>query len=310
MRARRPFWLPASNYYVLTIAASSGIFFLVWGILQDGQEEAPWIIAGGIASGTIFGAVLLREVFLRSARNRFLVDQRRLDRTLHAAAALPRALAANPDKLTLEKNALILSQIRQKSEAAKVLGKFSEAHREVFEMCSEYLGAAERELPTVGPGSPRIVALLKGKELVNQYQHYHLLQWAEIEARSLTLAANNSTKVSERFQTAQKALGVVDFALGYYPTDPALRGSETVLKEFVASLKVSHLIEKAEKANFRGQHARALSHYGDALFYLQRDVSASPDSQAMERSIVTEIDKLQRAFPDIKIKESKRKSSK
>jgi hypothetical protein len=31
---RRPFWLPASNYYVLAIAVTIAFFFLVWGILS------------------------------------------------------------------------------------------------------------------------------------------------------------------------------------------------------------------------------------------------------------------------------------
>ncbi|HMJ08909.1 MAG TPA: hypothetical protein VK468_07880, partial [Pyrinomonadaceae bacterium] len=82
VRPRRPFWLPASNYYVLAVAIVCGVFFLLWGILNEDGEQTPWIAAGIAASGVLIGAVFLREVFLRSARNKFLSDQRRLDRSL------------------------------------------------------------------------------------------------------------------------------------------------------------------------------------------------------------------------------------
>jgi hypothetical protein len=39
IRGRRPFWLPASNYYVLAFAIAVAVFFVVWGILQDGGDD-------------------------------------------------------------------------------------------------------------------------------------------------------------------------------------------------------------------------------------------------------------------------------
>ena len=49
-------WLPASNYYALTMAVVIAFFFLVWGILHDGGDETPWISAGIGASAVLFGA--------------------------------------------------------------------------------------------------------------------------------------------------------------------------------------------------------------------------------------------------------------
>lgn len=43
---RRPFWLPASNYYILAIAATIAFFVLVLGLLHEGNEDADWIVAG------------------------------------------------------------------------------------------------------------------------------------------------------------------------------------------------------------------------------------------------------------------------
>src|SRR5688572_16352439 len=126
--ARRPFWLPASNYYVLAVAISTAFFFLVWGILHDGGEELPWISAGISASILLCGAVILREIVLRRARKRYASQIG----AAHRVAINPSAGdLRNRHKLSLEKNAAILREIRQKSDAAKVLSKLSAGHREV-----------------------------------------------------------------------------------------------------------------------------------------------------------------------------------
>src|SRR6478672_956585 len=101
-------------------------------------------------------------------------------------------------------------------------------------MCLEYMSAAERELPNVGVGSPRIAALSRGRDVAGQVHHFHLLQWAEIESRALTQEANGQVKQNERLETAHKAMGVVDYALNYYPHDRDLLDSKAVLSEFVA----------------------------------------------------------------------------
>ena len=290
LRPRRPFWLPASNYYVLAAATVIGVFFLAWGILQDGGEPSPWITAGVLSSAVLIGAVILREVVLRSARNRFRTNQRRLDQSLQGFYGVRHRAVA--DKLTLEKNAAILAEIKRKSDAAKVLGRFAEGHREVVDMCLEYMSAAERELPNVGVGSPRIAALSRGKDLANKVHHFHLLQWAEIESRTLTQEANSQAKPNERLETAQKAVGVVDFALNYYPHDRDLLDSKAVLSEFVASIKLSHLIEKAERAAFKGSHDRALKHYNDALFLLRRENTEAEDTGPVAEKIESEMQRI------------------
>lgn len=268
-RHRRPFWLPASNYYILTASVALGFFFLMWGILNDGQEETPWIPAGVGAAIVLGSAVILREVILRDARNRFLASQRKIDQSVKGIAR--RISDREPAKLTLERNASILGQISRKSEAAKVLGRFAEGHREVFELCDEYLAAVTRELPNVGVGSPRIAALRRGTDVAGRYHYYHLLQWAEIESRALTHEASKREKISDKLESALAAVGVVEFALRAYPHEPALLDSQQVLHELVSSIKVSDLMERAQRSAFKGNHKRALSLYQDALFFIQRD---------------------------------------
>jgi hypothetical protein len=268
-RHRRPFWLPASNYYILAASAAIAFFFLVWGILNDGRDETPWIPAGIGAAIILSLAVIVREIVLRGRRNRFLLSQRQIDQSVRGIAQ--RAQERDPAKLTLERNAAILREISRKSEAAKVLARFAEGHRDVFELCEEYLGVVRKELPRVAPGSPRLVALLRGTEVAGKYHYYHMLQWAEIESRTLTKDAGKRDKISEKLDSAQSALGVVEFALQSYPEDPALQDSQKVLVELVSSMKITDLIERAERLAFKGNHRRALSLYQDALFFIQRE---------------------------------------
>ena len=268
-RHRRPFWLPASNYYILTAAVAIAFFFLFWGILNDGQDETPWIPAGIGAAIILSSAVILREIVLRGRRNRFLMSQRQIDQSVRGIAQ--RAQARDSEKLTLERNAAILREISRKSEAAKVLSRFAEGHRDVFELCEEYLGVVRKELPRVAAGSPRLVALLRGTEVANKYHYYHMLQWAELESRSLTKEAGKHDKISEKLDSAQSALGVVEFALQSYPEEPALLDSQKVLVRLVSSMKITDLVERAERLAFKGNHRRALSLYQDALFFLQSE---------------------------------------
>lgn len=290
---RRPFWLPASNYYVLAIAITIAFFFLVWGILHDGIEETPWITAGIAASLLLCCAVFLREVVLRRARRRFLSAQRRLDDTVNWRS-IPNDRNRDPNKLTLEKNAAILGEIKKKSDAARVLSKLSDGHLEVFEMCGEYLSINAHELNTISPGSPRLAPLHRGREMARELHRYHLLHWAEIEARALTQEARNRVKISERLETAQRALTVIGSALHYYPEEENLRESEEALKEFIASIKISNWIERAERAAFKGKYTQALSLYRDALFYLGRENVKSDERELIAVRINSEIEKLRR----------------
>lgn len=293
---RRPFWLPASNFYILAVSFAIAFFFLVWGILNEGSaDETPWIPAGLGAAMVLSAAVIVREIVLREARRRYLSTQRQMDHSLKGIAHKVRG--NEPPKLTLERNAAVLHEISKKSEAAKVLGRFSEGHREVFELCDEYLAAVTRELPTVGAGSPRIAALRRGTQVAARLHHYHMLHWAEIETRELTREASKRDKISSKLESAQGALEVVDFALRSYPDEGTLLDSRHVLLELVSTIKATDLIERADRAAFKGNPKRALGLYQDALFLLQRQ---DPDMQRdVTVHVSEEIEKLKELTTDL-----------
>ena len=291
MAERRPFWLPASNYYVFSVALSAAFFFLMWGILHDGGEETPWITSGVSASMLLCGAVILREVILRRVRNNFLRQRRRMDSTVFDAYSRL-GENRNQNKLTLEKNAIILREIRQKSEAAQVLNKFSAGHREVFELCSDYMERNEGELKTIGANSTRLGALLKGRTAAAEYHRFHMLKWAEIESRSMTSDATNLVNASKKIEAAQNALVVIGVALASYPLESSLLESHELLTEMVVSIKVSSWVERAERSAFEGDFARARSLYRDALFYLGRDNIHNEDREQAAAFINAEIDRI------------------
>jgi hypothetical protein len=226
-RDRKPFWLPAPNYYLLAAGVALAVFFLIWGILNDEGNAEPWIFAA-IGSGVIFTSfAFLREVVLRKARNRHIRLQRKFDRQLndvYARIGNPRST----QKLTMEQNAEVLREIVSKSNAAKTLGRLSGGHQEVFDLCSDYLDRIDRELQFIGIGSPRLVPLKKSRDQVQELHRFHLLQWAEIETREMTREAKSKVDLTGRVESAQHAIDVIDTALGYYENERTLIESRAV----------------------------------------------------------------------------------
>jgi hypothetical protein len=282
---------------LIATAGSAAIGLLVWGLIHDGSDEPPWILAGSVAAVVLAAAVFVREMILKRARDRILTLERKLDR--HLVDMRSRiGNGRGPAKLTIEQNEFLLREIKKKSDAAKVLDRFAAGHREVFELCNDYLARNSLELSRIGAGSPRLVSLRKGKERVSRYHRFHLLQWAELESRRRTLEAQDHVPGSEKAEAAESALNVIDEALGYYPTEDSLIESKKVLEEIIASIKVSELVEKAEDSVFRGDLVAARLFYRDALFCLGRYSLNNPSRDQAASKINAEIEKL-RATQDL-----------
>lgn len=280
---RRPFWMPASNYYVLAFAVAAAFFFVMWGILDDEGVRSPWQTAGVGACVLLVGAVVMREVFIRRAQNRYLRQPPR-----KAAASRER----DSNKLTAERAAAILKEITRKSDAANVLGKIASGHREVFELCNAFMQRVDNELPSVSAGSPRLAALIKGRNAAAELHRFHTMRWAEIESRALTAEAGSHVDPSQRIRATQSALEVIDQALDAYPADTSLLQSRYLLSELAVSIKVSHAVEEAEKAAFRGEYSQARAAYRDALFYLGRENTDSAERTRAAQRIIEEMEKL------------------
>ncbi len=307
---RRPFWLPVTGYYALAAAASVAFFSFIWLILHEGNEDAP-IIAAFIGGGCVLGSsIIAREIFLKKARRQFLLAERKLDYTLNSVPYQTR-ITGGQNKLSLEKNAEIVKEIKRKSAAAQVLSNLSNGHLKVLETCSEYLSTVEKQMETVGVGSPRLAGLRRGREIVGELHHLHLLAWAEIESRAWSQKSRGCVTISEKLNAAQEALSVLESALQFYPSEPRLTDSESAIKTFIASIKVSHWIEQAERAAFKGSYKRAVNLYRDALFFLAREDVSPVEGDVIAGKINSEIEKLrgltEQGKKEIKLKKGKNK---
>ena len=256
------------TYYFLTISVAIAIFFLVWAILAEADEANPWITAGLISSTSMVIAILVREVVLRHRRHNVFLEQRRLDRSVLSVPVPVRRDESN--KLTLERNALLLGEIVRKSEAAKVLGNFSAGHREVFELCSQYLAVALKELPNVGVGSPRLAAIQRGRTKVESLHQEHMLKWAEIEIRA-NIGVTADERISKRLAGAKKALSVAITALENYPANQDLITSRTAIEHFILSMRIAEAVQRAERAELRGDFEKALDGFIEARRLMQNN---------------------------------------
>lgn len=288
---RPPFWLIASNFYILAVAFSIAVFFVVWGVLHEANEDIAFIPAGITASGTLLGAVVVRAFVLRKIRHRVMAT-RRLDRNL--AAIVPKQKDDARNKLTIEQNAAILAELKKKSDAAKVLAKYPDGHRETYAYCQEYLQINEREMRTVGAGSPRIAALIKGKQFAEELHRYHMLQWAELQVISLTQDSKSRTKTAEKIGSAQLALEVISTASEYYPDEPKLRQSEDVILDYLTGLKVGELMSRAERALRNGKEELAERAYGQALNEIRKRSPLSSELGAAASTIDAELERIRK----------------
>src|SRR5690348_17183823 len=67
--------MPSSiGYLVSAIVIAVGLFFGLWWILVSGGDEAPWLPAGLAASVVLLVALSAREVVMRRAWTRYLLE--------------------------------------------------------------------------------------------------------------------------------------------------------------------------------------------------------------------------------------------
>lgn len=283
--ALRPFWLSASNYYTFAAAITIALFFLVWGILNEANEPTPWIGAGVLAGIVLAGAVLLREVILRMHRNRRLADHARLEKTLRLVPAFSNA--DDRKKISLEQNNAWIDHIVLKSEAAKVLGRISEAHRNVFDLCERYLGDIADEMPYITPGSPRLAAFRASAKRIQRLHKYHLLRWAELETSELGFGTQSRATIEDNLNSNRQAAKVLSFALGYYPDDPDLNASMAVVNDAGLMIGAAELTENAEKQHTAGNPQAALELYRDALIVLTQKTAEIDDGRERVISVIS-----------------------
>ena len=246
---------------------SIALFFMLWWMLVSVGDEAPWIPAGLAASVVLLVALSAREVLMRRAWTRYLLDNGVESRRKNSA----RTKAGSSAK---EQSASLLSgawrTIQKQSEEADSASS-PESHFEVFHLCQDYLSASDDALRSSKLPPDKRIAIKAGQERVRALQKHHLLTWAKDSSRFMTYEAQQRARASDKIESANRALHCLESALKFYPDETELNESSGAIRDFIASVKVAHWVELAERSAFKGHYRRAIERYKDALFYLNRE---------------------------------------
>ena len=285
--------MPSSTGYLITaFAAAIALFFGLWWMFVSGGDEAPWIPAGLAASVVLLVALSAREVVMRRAWTRYLLEHGIHDQSSRVTSD-NRTTSSSKRSPSSSVLSSALRTIQKHSREADASGSSAESHLEVFHLCRDYAAGADEALQSNGLTPEKRISLRAGRERVNALQKHHLLTWARESCQSLTKEAQQRARTSDKIETANRALQCLDSASKVYPDEPELNASKAALHEFIASVKVAHWVELAERSAFKGHYRRAIERYKDALFYLNRETVSEDLRLAGTTRITREIDILQ-----------------
>ena len=258
------------GYMAVAGGLSLALFWAIWLLLHTDGDEAPWIPAGLAAGFVILIAAAAREIVMRRAWARYAREMELVMGAGDATRAAVKSKPAAASRSGMQAQVAALRGLQQRLAELDAAGAPPEAHLEAYRLCEQYLAGAEDSLRAPGGAAEMRVALRSGQERVRALQRKHLLAWARGETTRLTQEAQRRVRLSDRIETAQRALEVLGDALRVYPEEQGLRDSVVAVRNFIASVKVGQWVEMAERASFRGKYARAVARYSDALFYLSR----------------------------------------
>lgn len=273
-----------AGYMAVAGGLAIALFWVIWFLLRSNEEEAPWLPAGLAAGFVILAAAAAREVVMRRAWARYT---REMDLVMGASdppRSSAKAKTSSANYSGMQAQVATLRGLQQRLAELDSINTTPEAHHEAYRLCEQYLASTEDVLRASGGPAEMRAALRSGQERVRALQRKHLLSWARGETTRLTHEAQRRVRVSDRIETAQRALEVLDEAMRVYPDEQELRDSSLAVRNFVASIKVGQWVEMAERAAFRGKFERAVARYRDALFYLSRaDMGEDARAEAAAR---------------------------
>lgn len=285
--------IPTTSGYLATAGATAAVlFFTLWWMLHTSGDEAPWVPAGLAASVVMLVAVAAREVIMRRAWTRYILDQDRRGMHVPDSHGTTRLQGRGTGGRSINSHVAALRELQKQSAEAEAAGSLPNLHLEAYHSCKDYLASTDDALRSTGVNSQNLAALRAGQERVRALQKHHLLTWASGSSRALTFEAQRRVTVADKIEIAMRALDVIDSALKVYPDEPELHESANAIREYVSSVKVAHWVELAERAAFKGQYRRAIDRYRDALFYLSREKMSEVTRNESAERITREIELL------------------
>lgn len=250
---------------IAAVAAAIALFFALWWMLIVGGDEAPWVPAGLAASVVLLVALSAREVVMRRAWTRYL-----LENSAEGGARGSDKSESSKKTYSTSLHAAALATIQKQSAEAETSSS-PDSHLDVFHLCQNYLKSTEEALRANNLPPQKRNAMRAAQDRVRSLEKHHLLTWARDSSRVLTHDAQKRVRVSDKIETANRAVECLDSALRVFPDEYELNESKLAIREFIASVKVAHWVELAERAAFKGHYRRAIDRYKDALFYLERE---------------------------------------
>lgn len=282
----RRFHIPSASTYIAVVASAAlALFFLLWFFLHASDEEASWIPAGLAASVLFLVALAAREVVLRRALTRHILEKERRD---YRVTDFNR----RRKRISLERYSAKLRNIVKLATAADAKVESTEAHLEVYRATRDYLAKVEETLRYARPDSQSMFTLRAGQERVRTLQRHHLLKWASLASHEWTSEAQRRVQPKDKLEAAQKALEVIESALKIYPEEQQLLASAYAIQDHIASLRVAQWIERAERDAFKGHYHRAIERYKDALFYLSREEMSEELRDQIAQHISKEVENM------------------
>jgi hypothetical protein len=277
---------------MVVIVGAFAFGLVLWWLLSNSGDEAPWLPAGLAVAVVLLVALSAREVVMRRAWTRYLLE--------HGIQEKPKSRSGRSHSGRSQKkgfsaslHSAALRTIQKESSNADTPTATPEAHFEVARLCHDYLKSTEEAMRSGSLGSEKGIAIRAGQDRVRALHKHHLLTWARGHSRALTREAQQRARTFDKIETANKALECIDSALRVYPNEPELHASKIAVEEFIASVKVAHWVELAERSAFKGHYRRAIDRYKDALFFLNQDAVKADVRRAGSERIQREIEKLQ-----------------
>src|SRR5215217_8584566 len=139
-RGRMP---SSTGYLVSAILIALGLFFGLWWILVSGGDDAPWLPAGLAASVVLLVALSAREVLMRRAWTRYLLENgiqgNSKSRSRSSGATQKKTFSSSVHSAALR-------AIQKQSSAAERAGSTPEMHLDVAQLCHDYLASTDEAI--------------------------------------------------------------------------------------------------------------------------------------------------------------------
>ncbi len=282
--------MPSSaGYLIVALTIAIVLFFALWWALVSGGDEAPWVPAGLAASVVLLIAFSAREVVMRRAWTRYLLEQ---DQHEHSSREGSQKSSSADKMHSAAMHSAALRAIQKQSAEADFGNVPAEVHLEIFHTCQDYLSNTDEAIRSNSLSTESRLGIRAGQEKVRGLKRHHMLTWAREASLALTHEAQQRGRLSDKIETANRALDSLDTALKVYADEPELEASKLAIREFIASVKVAHWVELAERSAFKGHYRRAIDRYQDALFYLSRETVKEEVRAAGAERIGREIEML------------------